>query len=369
MSKREIYFLEPITKSFEIKLKNKLSTIRDSIKEKDLYLNDEHKLLCFYNKKIIELKNKLKTQNKKIIFKYMKNVLDNDSIIDSFFNQSIIYKEVSYTYNILWNDYNKKFINKCNYVVNPDYINIFFIEQFQFLNSLSIRDIYNLKYYTYHGDIYLNAYLNKQFNTDLIKDYSDNLFDNTTEIYYFYDQFKDYFQNNIYYNDIIVDVNDKDSFIKFIKKNNLLFDSKIYNYIFDMYFKELKNIFKIAPKTNDKLTLYRGISKNYITPNLKNKYYKTNQFTSTSIFAETAINYSSPSNKTILKIDINKGNRLIFLEGITLSEKDFEIIIPINSYLYLKKSLNDVPFYKKKDNLICPEETDIKINLLEFLMI
>jgi len=351
------------------KFKNKILSIRDSIKENDLFLNEEHKLLCHYYTKIIELKKKLKTKNKKITFIYMKNVLLNDSHIDSLFNGSIMYKEVSYIYNIQWNDYNKKFINKYNYVVNSDYINSFFIEQFQFLNSLSIRDIYNLKYYTYHGDIYLNSYINNNFTIDLIKDNSENLFDNETEIYYFYHQFKDYFKKYPNYNNSIIDVDNKNGFINFIKKNHLNFSLNIYNHIFEMYLEELKNIFKIAPKTTDNLSLYRGISNDYITSKLKNKYYKTNQFTSTSIFAETAIMYSTQSNKTIIKIDVNKGNRLIYVEGITLSENDYEIIIPINSYLYLKKSLLDVPYYKKKDDLICPQENDININFLEFLLI
>lgn len=66
-----------------------------------------------------------------------------------------------------------------------------------------------------------------------------------------------------------------------------------------------------------------------------------------------------------VKINVNIGLSLIFVEGITLAEKDFEVIIPINAIFLIKHNFKKVPFYKKKDNIICPDEDNIPINILE----
>ena len=56
---------------------------------------------------------------------------------------------------------------------------------------------------------------------------------------------------------------------------------------------------------------------------------------------------------------------LIFVEGITLADKDFEVIIPMNSILYINNPLKIVRYYKNKDDLICPEDSYININIIE----
>lgn len=93
----------------------------------------------------------------------MKNILINDklnTLLDNEFENNIKYELLEYSYKIKWNEYNKKFINKLNYIFNYDYIN-FLQEQDVFLKSLNTRELYNLKYYTYHGDIYINSFIQK----------------------------------------------------------------------------------------------------------------------------------------------------------------------------------------------------------------
>ena len=151
----------------------------------------------------------------------------------------------------------------------------------------------------------------------------------------------------------------------FIKKECLNFDIKIYEFILRTYLLEMNEIFKNAPKTTDKLILYRGISTDYISSKLKKDFYKNSQFTSTSLFIEKAIGYTSGKNKMVLKINVPKGMSLIFVEGITLAENDFEVIIPLNSIFYVKKQFHIIPFYKKKENIICPDEDLTPINIIE----
>jgi hypothetical protein len=363
--------LQEINESLKKRLLNKLSSSRKTIEENDLYLNEEHKLLCFYYNKYMELKAKLETKNKYKILRYMKNILINDelnTLLVNEFENNIKYELLEYSYKIKWNEYNKKFINKLNYIFNYDYINIFLQEQDVFLKSLNTRELYNLKYYTYHGDIYINSFIQEKFKIDLIKDYSGNLVSNENDLCYFFYQLKDYFKLNKY-NDEIVNTDNNEIFISFIKKECLNFDMKIYNYILNKYLLEMNEIFKKAPKTTQKLILYRGISNDYITSKLKKDFYKNSQFTSTSLFIENAIDYATnKTDKLILKINVNIGMPLIFVEGITLAEKDFEVIIPINAIFFIKNKFKQVPFYKNKNN-ICPDEDILPINIMELLYI
>jgi len=278
---------EPVGEKVK-KLLNKQLTKSETVNEKELYLNEEHEQLCYYYKKYAELKLKLTTLNKRLTIKYMRNIIeesDNDTLISNEFNNNIKYKEIEYQYNIKYNEYNKKFINKLNYVFNYDYINEFLKQQHIFLSSLTTREIYNIKYYTYHGDIYLNAFIQGNFTLDLIRGYSGNLVSNDNDLCYFFYQLKDYFKYNDYKGQQI-NINDNISFISFIKNECFNFDMSIYEYIFKNYLIEMKNIFKKAPKTTNKLILYRGISKDYLSLSLKNNYYKNTQFTSSSIFFE-----------------------------------------------------------------------------------
>lgn len=172
----------------------------------------------------MELKSKLETKNKNIVLKYMKNILingdENKTLLENEIENNIKYKLTEYSYKIKWNEYNKKFINKLNFVFNYDYINIFLKEQDIFLKSLNTRELYNIKFYTYHGDIYLNAFIQKTFTIDLLKGYSGNLVSNDNDLCYFFYQLKDYFKLNKY-NDEIIDIDNNELFISFITPFNI----------------------------------------------------------------------------------------------------------------------------------------------------
>ncbi len=86
---------------------------------------------------------------------------------------------------------------------------------------------------------------------------------------------------------------------------------------------------------------------------------KNTQFTSTSLFFEKAFDYASSKNKMIIKINVNNGMPMIFVEGITLAEKDFEVIIPMNAIFLLKIHLK-----KKMIYYVLMKSTTI-INMIE----
>ena len=250
-----------------------------------------------------------------------------------------------------------KFINKIQEYIDVDNLNNFIEQQNNFLEKLSIREIYNLKYYTYRGDIYINSYIDTEiFQPQIIKETGGDIVDDDSDLCYYFFQFLDYFKINNNYKGEEVPTDDDSLFIKFIQDNYLDFDKDIYKFVFDLYIKELKVIFEKAPITQHRLVLYRGINEKYVSKQSKKGYYISNHFSSTSLFPEIAYNYTK-KKKIILKIIVEKGQPLIYVEGITLAKGDYEVIMPIHSTLYIDYALKKVGYYKTKDEL-CPVIND-----------
>jgi hypothetical protein len=354
------------------RLITKLEKSREQIiKDNDLYVSKEHKQLCYYNEKLIELKKKLKILNKHIEINYKENILINNSELETFIekrkegNNSVLdYNDKIYKYIIKYNEYNKKFINKIQEYIDEKNLSEFIKQQNNFIESLNIREIYNLKYYTYRGDIYLNSFIDNNgiFDPDIISSNSGGIIDDDSDLCYYFFQFYDYFKINNNYEGKEVPMNDDKLFIKFIQDNYLDFNNEIYKYVFNSYIKELKDIFNKAPRTLHRVVLYRGINESYILKQSKKGYYLTNHFSSTSLFPEIAYNYTK-KKKIILKIIVEKGLPLIFVEGITLAKGDFEVIMPINSTLYIDYALKKIDYYKTRDDICPSKDINNKINM------
>jgi hypothetical protein len=354
------------------RLLSKLEKSREQIiKDNDIYINKEHKLLCYYNEKLIELKKKLKVLNKHIEINYKENILINNSELETFLekrkedNNSILdYKNKIYRYIIKYNEYNKKFINKIQEYIDEKNLSEFIEKQNNFIESLNIREIYNLKYYTYRGDIYLNSYIDNDgiFDPNIILSNGNGIVDDDSDLCYYFFQFYDYFKINNNYNGNEVPIDNDQLFINFIRDNYLNFNNEIYKYVFDTYIIELKGLFNKAPRTLNRVVLYRGINESYILKQSKKGYYITNHFSSTSLFPEIAYNYTK-KNKIILKIIVEKGMPLIFVEGITLAKGDFEVIMPINSTLYIDYALKKIAYYKTNDDICPSKDSNNNINL------
>jgi hypothetical protein len=354
------------------RLITKLEKSREQIiKDNDLYVSKEHKQLCYYNEKLIELKKKLKILNKHIEINYKENILINNSELETFIekrkegNNSVLdYNDKIYKYIIKYNEYNKKFINKIQEYIDEKNLSEFIKQQNNFIESLNIREIYNLKYYTYRGDIYLNSFIDNNgiFDPDIISSNSGGIIDDDSDLCYYFFQFYDYFKINNNYEGKEVPMNDDKLFIKFIQDNYLDFNNEIYKYVFNSYIKELKDIFNKAPRTLHRVVLYRGVNESYILKQSKKGYYLTNHFSSTSLFPEIAYNYTK-KKKIILKIIVEKGLPLIFVEGITLAKGDFEVIMPINSTLYIDYALKKIDYYKTRDDICPSKDINNKINM------
>jgi hypothetical protein len=85
--------------------------------------------------------------------------LNNNSELQTFLEKrhnktNFQFVDADYTYVLKYNEYNKKFINKIQNYIDVKNLQDFLQMQSNFLESLSMREIYTLKYYTYHGDIF-----------------------------------------------------------------------------------------------------------------------------------------------------------------------------------------------------------------------
>jgi len=273
----------------------------------------------------------------------------------------------TYIHKILYNDYllehfHTTFYNKIYSNFNLAIIQDFITKNDIFINSLTERELYTIKYYTYHGDILLNLYIqhtkkgtfDKNIIIKAIKEYCGSIKDVDTNICLFYYQFMELFKD-IY--------NDEDEIIENYEK----FSTQDYAKLFELYIRDFNLIFAKAPKTDEILWLYRGIENDYISGEIKNNRYINEQYMSTSLFVEKAYEYTKKSNRQIYRFRINKKTPLLFVQGISLAKEgyDFEVIIPINFKFKMEpERINETIIFNKMaaKEYICAEEyqsTDI----------
>jgi hypothetical protein len=350
-------------------LLTKLEKARQQIAfDNDLFINKDHELLCSYYNKVNELKKRLDIETKHINLTYRQNVLIGNNEPETFLfkkkiNEKLDFSDTNYTYKIKYNTYNHKFINKIQHNIDANVLQEFMNKQNQFIESLTLREICVLKYYTYHGDVYINAYIDGMFVPSMMEQIGGGIVDDGSDLCYFFYQFLDYFSDNKYYNGKYVPVTDDVQFIQFLSDNYLNFDANIYDTVFDQYIKEFRQLFDKAPRMQQKLLLYRGIDTNYVLKKSSKGYYKTNHFSSTSLFAETALKYTKPKNRMMLKIIVDENLPLIFVEGVSLARGDFEVIIPINATLYIDYAMKKINYYKNTNDIICPDVNADIVNM------
>ena len=379
-------------KIYKKKFLNKLEKARENVKKsKDIYMNEEHKEMCYLYKTNIGayLKNE-KYRNIKIFYYYNNIFINYNKYIIKNNNINKINKEKKQT--IYSNNFNLKIIEKLNLIINQDILNKFIKQQQDFFETLSIRELYNLKYYTSTGYELLNSYLKGKFNKNkkydiYIYGINNNFSDNYLLFYYqFLDIFHDIYNNkqqdkynflsktNFDFNKM----NDKEYFNNYIYKNFKYIDNKIFEKIFKNYINEMIDIFNKAPIVEDDIICYRGIKENHINENkdlisLKKGIYINNSFMSTSLFIDTAINFASNPDiekRYIQRINI-KNNRVIFLQLVSSYEHEYEILLPINSRLYIEYPFREMRiiniFNQMLSSFKCEEEM-VKFKVMDNIL-
>lgn len=272
----------------------------------------------------------------------------------------------TYNHKILYNDYlnhhfHTTFYNKIYYNFNIRNIQDFIRKNDDFIRNLTEKEIFTIKYYTYHGDILLNLYIqhkkketfDKNIIINAIKKYCGNIKDDDTGICLFYYQFKELFIDKITE--------------EYIIENYETFSTEEYSILFELYIRDLNLIFEKAPKTDKILWLYRGIENDYISSETVNNEYINDQYMSTSLFIEKAYEYTTKKNRQIYRIRIDINTPLLFVQGISLAKEgnDFEVIIPMNLTFQMKsRPITETIIFNKMaaKEYICGEDyqsTDI----------
>lgn len=335
----------------------KLEKVRNKIKEdNDIYISKEHELICYYYNKFEELADTIKMVEKKINIEYLTDNIPIGLQQRFLEKDKIDFKNKTSEIVIGYNEYNHKFINRIQRIINFNHINEFLHNQDEFIKSLSIRELYNLKHYTYQGDKLIVEFINKKFSIEFL----DINYNSSTLLYF---QFLDYFSQNPIFEGQQINIDNSQEFLRFISRNFKKFSIDIYNQAITSYIHELNEIFKKAPKTKEILYVYRGVKDNYISKEVsKNKsrgFFVSNRFTSTTLFLASAISFIKTPDSVLYEIKIEKGLPVIFLNGISFISEEFEVLLPINSTFYIDYALKIENYYYNK-NLICNDSKNIK---------
>jgi len=162
-----------ISDTIRSSLTQKLSKARKTIKEnKDIYLDSDHEQLCLYYKKYQELLKQFNTKKTKITYETLK--LDKHILSQDHTDDLITFKNNNINIDLLYNEYNKKFINKLYVLNDVSYYEEWIKEQNTFIKSLSPEEIYTLRCHTHDGDVIVNYFINNNFKIDIDIDLVDN---------------------------------------------------------------------------------------------------------------------------------------------------------------------------------------------------
>lgn len=361
-------------KSFIINKLHKFKIYIDKKHEDEYYINEDHKLLCLYRNKYLELQKKLELKQLTHTIKYDKINYDLTVIIKK-----------THDIQLYYNDYNKNFINKLYDNINIDILNNILSNNDIFLKSLLKDELDNIRYYTYYGDTILNMFLKKCFTIEWLKDtYYDSsasepfiLFDdNNIKYFLFNTQIYNYFKLDEWkYSNLLNKTN--------IEIFNMYYNISVDDYkaIFKLYIADLMNIFNKAPKLTSKLIVYRGVNNDYHLKKTKEGVFINTFFSSTTFLFDIAYKFldKNKTNGFIQRITIDEGIPILFLEGITFNEGEFEMLLPINTFYILEtptiKNIYVYPFSRldankpKIKNIICDTDDSVKINLSDLHLI
>tara|TARA_B110000046_G_scaffold76464_1_gene84632 strand:- start:407 stop:1534 length:1128 start_codon:yes stop_codon:yes gene_type:complete len=349
-----------ISDTIRSSLTQKLSKARKTIKaNKDIYLDSDHEQLCLYYKKYQELMKQFNTKKTKITYETLK--LDKHILSQDHTDDLITFKNNNITIDLLYNEYNKKFINKLYVLNDVSYYEEWIKEQNTFIKSLSPEEIYTLRCHTHDGDVIVNYFINNNFKIDIDIDLVDNgyrkskivvdkkQFNTNRNFILFYYQIKKYLYSldNSYKSLSRIELE------TYIIENYTTFD---WNKILILYIKDIKNIFKKSPKIQDTIVIYRGVNDEYYLKNSTKGVFNSQTLSSYTLDHKTAISYAD-RNCCIMRVKLNKGCKAILIDNIS-PYNEAEILLPFDTKYNIDYPRHLINYYKQ--NEICPDDTRSK---------
>ena len=352
-----------MSSSVNASLLNSLYRARKNIeRNKDIYMDAEHELLCEYYRKYQELSKQF--QNDKIKIEYNTFKIDKHILSDSHdIPDEIIYKEYTLKYEVFYNKYNKKFINNLYVLTNPKDYEEWVKEQNRFIKSLTPEEIYTLRCHTHDGDIIINYFIRNNMKIDKDIDIAGNenqrkstlivkkgQFNSNRNYILFYYQIKEY----LYKRHADLSKLSRIELEEYIKKNYKDFD---WNSILLLYIRDINNIFKKCPEVKKTLVIYRGSNDDYYLKKSSKGIHTADTLTSHTLNPDIAIGFSSGGDCCIMRVKLSKGTKAILIDNISCYGED-EILLPFNTKYYIDYPRHSINYYK--NNIICPDETQAR---------
>lgn len=351
-----------ISSSVNTSLLNSLYRARKNIeRNKDIYVDSEHELLCEYYRKYQELSKQF--QNDKMKIEYNTFKIDKHILSDSHNKaDEIIYKEYTLKYEVFYNKYNKKFINNLYVLTNPTDYEEWVKEQNRFITSLTPEEIYTLRCHTHDGDIIINYFIRNNMKIDKDIDIVGNenqrkstlivkkgQFNSNRNYILFYYQIKEY----LYKTSDELSKLSRIELEEYIKKNYKDFD---WNSILLLYIRDINNIFKKCPEVKKTLVIYRGSFDDYYLKKSSRGIYVVNTLTSHTLNPKVAVGYSG-IDCCVMRVKLSKGSKAILIDNISGYEEE-EILLPFNTKYYIDYARHSINYYK--NNIICPDESQAR---------
>ena len=351
-----------ISSSVNTSLLNSLYRARKNIeRNKDIYVDADHELLCEYYRKYQELSKQF--QNDKIKIEYNTFKIDKHILSDSHDKpDEIIYKEYTLKYEVFYNKYNKKFINNLYVLTNPLDYEGWVEDQNRFIKSLTPEEIYTLRCHTHDGDIIINYFIRNNMKIDKDIDIVGNenqrkstlivnkgQFNSNRNYILFYYQIKEY----LYKRHMELSKLSRIELEEYIKKNYKDFD---WNSILLLYIRDINNIFKKCPVVKKTLVIYRGSYDDYYLKKSSRGIYVVDTLTSHTLNPKIAIGYSG-IDCCVMRVKLSKGSKAILIDNISGYEEE-EILLPFNTKYYIDYARHSINYYK--NNIICPDESQAR---------
>jgi len=331
-------------------------------RNKDIYMDSEHELLCEYYKKYMDLSKQF--DNEKIKISYNTFKIDKHILSESHEKaDEVIFKDFKIKFDAFRNKYNKKFINELYVSTNPEDYEKWIEEQNEFIRSLSPEEIYTLRCHTHDGDIIVNYFIRNNFVIDKHIDSVGNeihrkstlivekaQFKSNRDYILFYYQIKEY----LYKKNAELSKSSRIELEEYIKAKYNTFD---WSKILLLYIRDVNNIFKKCPSVKKTLVIYRGSNDDYYLKNSTRGVHITKTLSSHTLNPKVAIGYAN-IKCCIMRVKLSAGCKAILIDNISGYEHEDEILLPFNTKYYIDFARHSLSYYK--NNLICPDETQAK---------
>ena len=328
-------------------------------RNKDIYMDSEHELLCEYYKKYTALSKQFESDKIKISYNTFK--IDKHILSDSHGKpDQIIFKDFKIKFEAFRNKYNNKFINELYVSTNPDDYAEWIEEQNKFIRAMSPEEIYTLRCHTHDGDIIANYFIRNGFVIDKhIDDVGYEIqrkstlivekaqFKSNRDYILFYYQIKEY----LYKKNAELSKLTRMELEEYIKDEYNTFD---WGKILLLYIRDINNIFEKCPSVKKTLVIYRGSNDDYYLKNSTRGVHITKTLSSHTLNPKVAIGYAN-IQCCIMRVKLSVGCKAILIDNISGYEEEDEILLPFNTKYYIDYARHSINYYK--NNIICPDET------------